>query len=189
MRALLCAALLTITTTAHAEDRSTVINIGATAGAIEGSLDVMDDQPADSLVGPRLTLAWEHAPLSLPATPGYNVNGVLVPELTAGTFVNDQRAHVFVGVGLRAELKMAQREQGLLKVSARGGFYVAGRGLVVGENRQPMLEFALGEYLTRMSSWTRAGFEFAVVTARRDAMENRDWGVGGVFQFFVGFAP
>ena len=188
MRSLVCAALLFATTTAFAEDRSMVINIGATAGAIEDPA-VMDGQPADSLVGPRLTLAWEHAPLSLPATPGYNVKGVLVPELTAGAFVNDQRADGFVGVGLRAELQMAQREQGLLKVSARGGFYIAGRGLVVGENRQPMLEFAIGEYLTRMSTWTRAGFEFAVVTARRDALEQRDWGVGGVFQFYIGFAP
>jgi hypothetical protein len=136
-----------------------------------------------------LTLAWEHAPLTLPATPGFNVEGVLVPELTAGSFVNDQRADVFVGVGLRAELKMAQREQGLLKVSARGGMYIAGRGLIVGEKREPMLEFAIGEYLTRMSTWTRAGFEFAVVTVRRDTLEQRDWGVGGVFQFFIGFAP
>jgi hypothetical protein len=189
MRSLLCAALLYTTTTAFAEDRSMVVNIGGTAGALERSSDVMEGQPADSLVGPRLTLAWEHAPLTLPATPGFNVEGVHVPDLTAGSFVNDQRADVFVRVGLRAELKMAQREQGLLKVSARGGMYIAGRGLIVGEKREPMLEFAIGEYLTRMSTWTRAGFEFAVVTVRRDTLEQRDWGVGGVFQFFIGFAP
>lgn len=190
MRSLLCAALLLLTTTtAFAEDRSMVANIGATFGAIDG----MDADPAEGLFGPRITLAWERAPLEMPAMPGYNVKGALVPELTGGAFINDVSARAFLGVGLRAELKMAQREQGLLKVSARGGFYLAGRALAVGDERQPMFEFAIGEYFTGLHSWTRVGFELAVVSARRfaavDTMEGRDWGVGGVAQFFVGFAP
>lgn len=189
MRSVLYAAVLLAATTASAEDRSMVTNVGATFGAVDG----MDADPAAGLFGPRITLAWEHAPLELPPTPGYNVKGALIPELTGGAFITDESARAFVGVGLRAELKMAQREQGLLKVSARGGFYLAGRALVVGEERQPMFEFAIGEYFTGMHSWTRFGFELAVVSARRfanpDAMEGRDWGVGGVAQFFVGFAP
>ena len=188
MRSLICAALL-IASTAHAEDRSMVTNLGATFGAVDG----MDADPAEGLFGPRITLAWEHAPLQMPATPGYNISGALVPELTGGAFINDVSARAFVGVGLRAELNMAQKEQGLLRVSARGGFYVAGRAIVVGEERQPLFEFAIGEYFTGFHSWTRFGFELAVVSARRfavpDSMEGRDWGVGGVAQFFVGFKP
>lgn len=188
MRSLVCAAML-VTSTASAEDRSMVTNVGATFGAVDG----MDHDEPEGLFGPRITLAWEHAPVDMPSTPGYNLKGALVPELTGGAFVDEESAKAFIGVGIRAELKMAQREQGLLRVSARGGFYFAGRAIIVGEERQPMFEFAIGEYFTGFHSWTRFGFELAVVSARRyagpDAMEGRDWGVGGVAQFFIGFKP
>jgi hypothetical protein len=145
-----------------------------------------------SLVGPRITLSWEHAPLPFPDAPGYKFAGSIVPELLAGSFVEDVRAEGYLGVGVRAELKMAQREQGLLKISARGALYLAGRGMVTGADRDPMLEFGFGEYIGGFSKSTRVGFEFDVITRDRknttmDAMPGRE--VGGLFQLYVGFAP
>jgi len=192
---------------AHADDRSMFITVGGTAGAMghsesnSGSYDmypVADGggaytyQEPYSLVGPRITLSWEHAPLPLPAAPGYRFAGSIVPELLGGSFIEDVRAEGYVGAGVRAELKMAQREQGLLKISARGAMYLAGRGMVVGSDRDAILELGFGEYLGGFSKWTRVGFEFDVITRDRknDTMEatsGRE--VGGLFQFYIGFAP
>src|SRR5688572_16820183 len=107
---------------ASAEERATTFTLGGMAGGFESARHELG---ADGMVGPRLTLAWEHAPLALPDAPGYTFRGALVPELFGGAFVLEDRAQMFIGAGVRAELKMAQREMGLLKVSARGAAYLA----------------------------------------------------------------
>ena len=89
-------------------------------------------------------------------------DGALVPELFVGGRVlpEAERADGYFGAGLRGELQFAQREMGLLRVSARGAGYIATRGLVIGEDRTGMFEFAIGEYFartaTRRASATRS---------------------------------
>ena len=143
---------------AQADDRGLVIDVGAGVGASDVSAT------ASSVTTGRITLGWEHAPLPLPATKGYAFGGALVPELVAGTLVGSDRAAGFIGAGLRAELRMAQRNMGLLEVTARGAVYLALRGLVVGDQREPMMELGLGEYFLRHHNWTRIGFELDLIT-------------------------
>lgn len=53
---------------------------------------------------------------------------------------SDQLAEGYIGAGLRAELQMAGPK-------ARAGFYVAGRGLVIGAHRDAAGELVMGDYL------------------------------------------
>src|SRR5688572_13119669 len=123
------AVLLLVGGVAHAEERATTITLGGGLGSVERTQH--DYQygysytQTEPLVGPRLTLAWEHAPLEMPVERGYRFGGDVVPELFAGAFLDDVRAQMFVGADVRAELKMSQREMGLLRISARGAVYLA----------------------------------------------------------------
>ena len=179
---------------AHAEERSTIITIAGTFGVLEPTPTMLDyvARP-DPMVGPRLLLSWEHAPLELPDTRGYRFAGAIVPELVGGAFIDDVRAQGYIGAGLRAELKMAQREMGLLRISARGGLYLAARGMVVGEERLPFGEFTLGEYIY-IGRNTRLGFDIGVLAGRNsDAMfetnETSSTRVGMVSQFYLSWRP
>ena len=188
--------LLLVPALAHAEERSTVVTVAGMLGAIEGTASSTDyyiePQP---LVGPRVTLSWEHSPLALPDARGYKFDGALVPEIVGGAFLDDERAQAFIGAGVRAELRMSQREMGLFRISARGAVYLAGRGLVVGEDRKPYGELALGEYFIVGKS-TRIGFEFAAVFTKDDQMvvydtynDNDGMRSGGIVQIFLGWGP
>ena len=178
---------------AHAEDRATTITIAGMLGGIEPQErppDVYVVEP-DPLVGPRVTLSWEHPALALPPSRGFRFATALVPELVGGAFIDDVRAQAFLGAGVRAELKMAQREMGLFKMSARGAIYLAGRGMVVGDARKPFGEIAFGEYFL-VGHTARIGFDFAlVVTSEQpmDAYDNDNMRIGGVVQLFVGWQP
>lgn len=178
--------VLLVPSIALAEERMTMFSLGGMAGAFERPEHELDPEV---LFGPRLTLSWEHPALAMPDAPGYRFGGALVPELIGGAFVLDDRAEMFIGAGVRAEVKMAQREQGLLKVSARGSAYVAARGLIVGEQRSGFAEFGLGDYLL-VGRATRIGFEGSVVIGRTQYMDGVPQpNVGGVVQFYVGWAP
>jgi hypothetical protein len=113
-------------------------------GAERRSGESVEMQPAG---GPRIILSWEHAPLPLPSEKGVALDFSMVPELTAGALLDDERGEVMVGVGARAELRMAQRDGGLLKVNARFALYGALRVMVVGENQDTAIEGVLGEYV------------------------------------------
>jgi len=64
MRILLVATIATATSVAHAE-RTTTVNLGGMFGGAERQIDEnVQMKPAG---GPRITLAWEHAPTA--ATP------------------------------------------------------------------------------------------------------------------------
>ena len=187
--------LILVSSTANAEERTTAFTLAGMVGGMERPMRFEPEDPYDwnepeAITGPRVTLSWEHAPLELPPTPGYRFAGALVPELVAGAFIDDQRAQGFIGAGVRAELKMAQREQGLLKVSARGAAYVAMRGMVVGDERQGFVEFALGDYFC-VGRTGRIGFEGSVlVSAREDQMAyETDRSVGAVMQVYFGWRP
>ena len=70
-----------------------------------------------------------------------------MPELTAGALTNDERGEVMVGVGARAELRLAQRDFGPFRVNARFALYLATRVMVIGENQDTAIEGAVGEYV------------------------------------------
>ncbi len=179
---------------AHAEERRTTLSLGGMVGVFERSSSYDTDyyyaQP-EATFGPRVTLSWENAPLAYPDAPGYRFAGAIVPELVGGALVDDERAQGFIGAGLRAELKMAQREMGLLRVSARGGIYLAARGMVIGDERKPLGEFAIGEYIC-IGQTGRIGFEGGLLVGRADSMdtfEPNSTKIGGAALFYVGWQP
>lgn len=136
---------LVVVAPARAE-RTTTVTLGGMFGGLDDPMDDLRDslRPAG---GPRLTLAWENAPLEMPATPGYAVDVAFVPELTAAAILSETQGEALVGVGARGELRIAQREQGLLRISARMAFYLAARAMVIGDRQDTAFEGALGEYL------------------------------------------
>ena len=144
MRILLVASFVMTASVAHAE-RATTVNLGAMFGGAERQVDeAVTMKPAG---GPRITLGWEHAPLAAPPVDGVALDISIVPELTAGALMNDERGEVMVGVGARAELRLAHRNAGLLKINARFALYIAARVMVVGENQDTAVEGVLGEYI------------------------------------------
>jgi hypothetical protein len=201
MRLVVAALVVLVPTLSRADERRTFVSIGGTAGATartDNGTTVQPDiyQPdapmssdARPLLGPRATLSWEHAPLAMPDAPGYNVGTSLVPEILAGSFIDDKHAEGYVGVGVRGELKLAQRDQGLFHLSARGALYLAARACAIGGNRDPFYEFGFGEYFGGIHTTTRVGFEVSFVSRRTtvDMTETHD--AGGLFQLYVGFAP
>ena len=181
MRTVLVLGLVGASSVAYA-DRATVVDVGMTIGAIDSVDHPNNDRP---LIGPRITLGWENPLVDMPDAPGYRFAGALVPELVAGSYVYDDHAEGYIGVGLRAELQMGQREQGLLRVSARGAMYLVGRALVIGDTRDPMYEFGFGEYLTRFRTRERVGIELTAVVRPQDHGSVDTQG-GGFFGLYIG---
>jgi hypothetical protein len=73
---------------------------------------------------------------------------------------------------------------GWAKVSARLAMYAAVRGMVVGEDRDPLYEAVLGEYFLIGSQGWRIGFEFgAMGREQQDKVEAQK---GFVSQVFLG---
>ncbi|MBV8759646.1 MAG: hypothetical protein JO257_20320 [Deltaproteobacteria bacterium] len=182
MRSLIVAGVLVVSGVAHA-DRTTVIDVGMTFGALDKGFDATREEKP--LVGPRVTLGFEGPLVAMPDHPGYNFAGALVPELVLGSYVYDDHAEGYIGVGLRADLQMGQREQGLLRVSARGALYLVGRALVIGDTRDPMYEVGFGEYLTRFRTRERVGFELTFVDRPSDH-GSVDGSAGGFLGLYIG---
>jgi hypothetical protein len=172
---------------ARADERRTTMSLGVAFGA-QSSEPMLLDGPSDQLTegfgGPRLALSWEHAPLPYPANPGYAVDAGLVPELVAGAFLDDEKAEGMLGVGLRGELRVSQKQQGLFKVSIRAAFYVTGRALVVGEQRDVMGELVVGEYIL-VGRGGRFGFEVGGMARRADSYHEATRGIVG--QLYLGW--
>jgi hypothetical protein len=177
--------LLAIPASAHADERTTTITIGggvAIAGSEQGA-----DEASEVAQALRLTLAWEHAPIAYPDHRATNFDAQLVPELLVAGFVHDDRAEGIIGAGLRGELRLAQREGGLLRITARGAFYVAVRGLVIGHDRDPGGELAFGEYIY-IGGRTRLGFEFGALSRQYHVDQMTESKFTGVMQLYLGFA-
>ena len=176
---------------ASAEERSAAVNVGG-VGILQGTGETDDDFGVPALEtagGVHATLAWEAKPLRYPDRPGYNVGVALVPELIAGALVVDDSnlAEGLIGAGVRGELKISQREKGLFKISAKASIYLAARGMVVGKDREPILEGVFGEYFYLGNRPLRLGVEVGVTRRYSDAMD-RD-SAGAVMQLFLGWAP
>jgi len=183
MRTVLVLGLVGASSVAYA-DRTTVVDVGLNVGAT-GNVNHDSAENSAPLIGPRITLGFEGSLVDVPDRPGYAFAGALVPELVLGSYIYDDRAEGYVGVGLRADLQMGQREQGLLKVSARGAMYLVGRALIIGDTQDPMYEFGFGEYLTRFHTRERVGIELTFVDRPHDH-GSVDAHAGGFFGFYIG---
>jgi hypothetical protein len=198
MRVLAIAAVLFATSTAGAEgERRTTVSFGVVFG-IQSLPDKMPSgdgiaspqvaKVAEGFGGPRLVLAFERPFPAYPIVPGYRVETQLVPELIGGAFVRERadvtRADMMLGIGVRGELRIAQLRMGLMRVSAKMSLYAAARALVVGEDRDRMLEFALGEYFLLGSSGWRLGFEFGGMSRDQDRLVEAQRGF--ISQVFLG---
>lgn len=168
----------------HAEERATSITVGG-LGMMQEGPDA--ERILETASGMRVTLGWEDAPLPYPDRRGYNTGFALVPELIAGALVHEDRAEGLLGAGLRAELRISQREGGLLRINAKSSIYLAARGMVVGENRDAMLEGAFGDYIY-LGSPLRLGFEVGVTKRYADRMDGLS-PIGMMIGFYLGWAP
>lgn len=189
IRAALVVAVLASSSTVLA-DRTTAVNLGGMFGGVE-NLDNVDnyyEQPTmHAAGGPRITLGFENAPIQMPPVPGYNVGVAFVPELTAGAMLGEERGDMFVGIGARGEVQIAQREKGLFKVSARMAFYLAARAVVIGKDQDTAAELAFGEYFYVGKGRTRIGGEISVF-AREAPMSYGESQMAVFASAYVGFA-
>jgi hypothetical protein len=184
MRLALAIVVLLVPGLAHA-DRTTIVNIGAGIGV----LGDVDATAPGVMFAPRATLAWEDALLPIPAEPGtHDIGGALVPEIVVGSLFEEDRAEGFVGVGIRAELKMSQNAMGLLKWTTRGAGYLSARGLVVGETRDVAYEFGVGQYFAKRTNFTRFGYEIQVMHRPHWQQTDSQY-LGFLFSLYVGWAP
>jgi hypothetical protein len=171
-------------------DRTTTVNLGGMFGGVE-NLDNVDnyyEQPSmHPAGGPRVVLGFENPPILMPATPGYNVGVAFVPELTTGAMLGSDRGDLFLGVGARGEVQLAQREKGLFKVSVRMAFYVAARALVIGKEQDTAGEFVIGEYFYLGKGRTRIGGEMSVF-AREAPMSFNETQMAVFASAYVGWA-
>lgn len=166
-------ALVLAPSLARADDTSMFMNVGGSIGigtSIDGDTAFGEPYDPEGTLAARLTLSWEPPPLPYPERPGYKVAGAFVPEVTIGylrvadhrTGDPDDNTDGFITIGGRLELRLAQFRMGLLKVSARGGMYLAGRvGALTDSANTPLVEGALGEHIFLGDS-VHVGVEFGV---------------------------
>lgn len=184
MRLVVAALVVLVPALAHA-DRNTIVNIGGNVGLM-GNVDAITP---DGIGGPRLTLAWENPQMPIPAEKGtFDLGVALVPELFAGTLFESDRAEVYLGVGVRGELRLAQNSMGLLEVTARGAAYLSARALVIGETRDATYAFGFGQYFARLKNDTRFGYEAEFLTRPHFEQTDSHY-VGFLFSLYVGWAP
>lgn len=166
-------------------DRLTIVNIGG-GGGLLGDIDSVDP---GGMWNVRGSLTWEHPQVPIPTEEGkWDADGSLVPELVVGSLFERDRAEGYVGVGVRADLRLSQNAMGLLKVTMRGGVYVSARALVVGNSQDVTYEFGLGEYFARHHSEGRFGWELQVLDRPHWQQTDTQY-MGMLFSLYAGWAP
>lgn len=155
------ALLLLLAGNAAADDRLPTVSIGISTISHIVHVDTLEHEERVG-VGPFLVVGWEDPPIDYPAAKGHRLGFSLVPELVGGTLIDDRVAEGMLGAGLRAELRLAQREEGLLRITCRGAVYLAMRGMVIGKTRDPLVEGVFGEYIQTQRG-LRFGFELGMV--------------------------
>lgn len=149
VRSLLVASCLVLVPSVAAADRAA--NLGVDVGVLEVAADARE---ADGCLLFGASLAWDGAPPEYPAERGIAIAGDLVPELSVMRFGETEAAFA----GARLELDFAQRELGLLRVSARGSFWIGGRVGVVEGADSAALGLELGEtYRIGRTGWIVGG--------------------------------
>ncbi len=143
---------------AAAEPRAPALSVEG-GFAVHGPLEGPEPEGAGYL---GATLAWDRPAPAYPASRGYELRGDIVPEVTLARF--DDRSTALLGV--RFELDYAQKEMGLLRVSARGSMWIAPRFGVISGADSTVAGLDLGtSYLFGRSGWS-AGYWFGLLTWR-----------------------
>lgn len=175
---------------ARAEDRSAVVSVGGAYGFITNETPMAEEAVLPEGVGAvRATLAWERPLPALPELGKSTFSGSLVPELVAGSLLEEDRAEGFLGLGLRAELRAAHNKIGLWAFPYKVGGYLVARALVLGKSQDAAYEFGFGEYFMRPhGSTTRVGFELTLIS-RPAYMETDQTQTAGLFSLFAGWSP
>ena len=170
-------------TSAHA-DRAAVLTLGASMDATANADNA--NGAAHMNGGLRATLAFEEPAIGLPPAGLLETNTRLVPELIAGFVSDDVRAEGFIGAGLRAELQLARH--GTDGFHMRSGFYLAGRGKLIGKHQAGGAEFVLGEYILLGSGATRVGWEGGLGLVKRPELTaEQSPQLEGLVTVFVGW--
>jgi len=178
------AALAMTASAARADERRTTVSLGVVVGAQSQPQAGSTSGIGSGFGGPRVTLAWEEPPLPYPQQPGYAVDAGIVPEIVTGAFLSSDYGEAMLGVGLRGELRLSQRQQGLFRISMRGVFYAAARAIVVGDQRDFFGELVFGEYIL----WKRAGrIGLDVGGMRRSSVGVDGAQIGIVGQLYLGW--
>ena len=153
--------------TARADDRTPVLDVEGAAGfVVPQHVDVESSAQPEPIGLARAMVSWEQSPPAFPDAPGYATRFDVGPELGVGFLGNDRRGDGFAQVGLRGELGIAQREMGLLHVSARCSMWLAARVGVVGGEHNTMIEGDLGWALWLGHTGWRVGWEMGALGVR-----------------------
>ena len=160
------AALLILVVSAPAFADTTTISLGGSFGVRETPKSDFGhmEQP---LGGGMLTMSFSDAPAAFPLernTTNYVFR--LVPELRLGFLANDIKAEGELGAGLRGELAMSTLGRWPFWLKFRSSAYLAVRGEVIGEAREPAADLAVGEYIYIGRGSGRFGFEGSVMFRR-----------------------
>jgi hypothetical protein len=154
---------------ARAGDRAPILDVEGAAGMVFPNFTVDGTSPMHDPAGvgiARAMVSWERPPVPYPVVEGTAAYALDIgPELGVGFIGNDRRGDAFAQAGLRMHLAFAQNSMGLLRISARGGMWLAGRGGVVGSDHDAMIEGDLGWYIWLGSKW-RVGWEMGVLGIR-----------------------
>lgn len=173
--------------TAYADERGAAVTVGG-LGQLEVSdrVDAFGDPEIETYGSVRATIGWEPPPTPYPMSRGIRAGGAVVPELVVGALLHESTMELLLGAGVRAELRLVQREGGWLRIDSRSAIYVAARGMVVGEDRDVVLEGVFGDHFSLGDSPVRFGFELGVTQRRSDGMEDR---AGALVQVYLGYGP
>ena len=172
---------LLIVTPALADDTVLTFGLSGDMRARGPTFDATSNARAKPLLGGRLTLAFEHAPLALPPDPLVDKEPRLVPEVFAGFLSNDERAEGYAGAGLRGEVQIANGHRG-----DRMALYVATRAMIIGKHQDGAMEFVVGGYILGAGT-SRFGWEGGAI-ARPHASDNPEHSheLDAMFTLYVG---
>lgn len=121
-----------------------------------GVASLADAEPGsepDGVTAVGLSVSWEEGPMAYPDKPGYATRGELVPEVQVMRMTFDHardRTQLdttnAITAGVRLQLAIAQRDMGLLKVSARASVFASVRlGVVADPDRTRVIGGGFGE--------------------------------------------
>lgn len=180
---------------AHADDqpsrsrgeRGPAVYVGGLGHLEVGpELDEYGDPEVQTYGAVRMTIGWEPAATPYPQYRGVRFAGAITPEIIGGALMESDRSEILIGAGVRAELRIVQREGGLLRIDSRSTMYLAARGMAVGRDRDLQFEGVIGNHFSIGESPVRAGFELGITKRHTDGMDERG---GALVQIFLGYGP
>ena len=162
------AAILVLLAASPATADRTMVTLGGTFGVRDTTANAEMVPVPEPLGGGRLTLSFGDYPAAFPVERDVtNYEGRLVPELRVGFLANDVKAEGELGAGLRGELQLSTLGRKPFWIKIRVGLYAAARAEVIGANRDPAAEFALGDYVWFANGRGRVGIEGGMMLRRQ----------------------